>query len=266
MVLAFEKNSCRIVRCPSCGFGRTWPAESFDPREFYQESYFQAGVADGYADYVGSEAILRLEFRHALADLLQLGVGRERLLEFGCAYGFFLDEAKPYFQNVHGIEISAAAAAACRARGLDVACGEVDGSTLNGPYDVAVGLDVIEHVPDPFETLKAIGSHMRAGGVLVITTGDWSALLARVSGPSWRLMTPPQHQSFFSPTSMRLMFERAGLSMKSLTHPWKRVPLSLVAYQLQRLLGMTPQNIEFLSRFWVPINLWDAMRVVAVKK
>ena len=265
MMLAFEKNSCRIVRCSSCGLGRTWPAESFDPKAFYRASYFQAGVADGYADYVGSETILRLEFRRVVADLLRLGVGRDRLLEFGCAYGFLLEEAKPYFKHVHGIEISADAAAACLARGLDVVCGEVEESTLNGPYDVAVGLDVIEHVPDPSKTLTMIGAHMRPGGALVMTTGDWSALLARVSGPSWRLMTPPQHLSFFSPTSMRLMLERAGFSLQSLTHPWKRVPLSLVAYQLQRLLGIKPRNIGFLSGSWVPVNLWDAMRVVAIK-
>ncbi len=265
MVLAFVKNSCRIVRCSSCGLGRTVPAESFNPSAFYGESYFQGGIADGYADYVGSQATLRLEFRHIVNELLRLGVGRGRLLELGCAYGFFLDEAKPYFESVHGVEVSADAVRSCRARGLDVVHGEVDPSTLKGLYDVAIGLDVIEHVPNPSDTLKIVGSHMNRGGVLVMTTGDWSSRLARVSGPAWRLMTPPQHLSFFSPTSMRLMLQHAGFAVQSLTHPWKHVPLALVAYQLQRLLGVKPRNIGVLTRLWVPVNLWDAMRVVAVK-
>jgi hypothetical protein len=58
MILAWEKNSCRITRCSHCGFGRTAQMESFD-HTYYSESYFQGGVSDGYADYVGSEATLR---------------------------------------------------------------------------------------------------------------------------------------------------------------------------------------------------------------
>ena len=52
-------------------------------------------------------------------------------------------------------------------------------------------------------------------------------------------MTPPQHLSFFTPASMRKMLAGAGLEVVSLTHPWKRVPVSLIAYQLQRMAGIT---------------------------
>jgi SAM-dependent methyltransferase len=214
---------------------------------------------------MGSEATLRAEFRQLMSYILRLNPRRGRLLEFGCAYGFFLAEAQPHFDSVQGIEISADAVRFCQSRGLDVMTGAVDDSTLTGFYDVAVGLDVIEHVLEPHETVKMIAAHMHPGSVLIMTTGDWAAPLARISGPNWRLMTPPQHLSFFTAKSMRLILESAGFQIAALSHPWKRVPLSLIVYQLQQMLRLKPHSVRVLNNLWLPVNLWDAMRIVAVK-
>jgi hypothetical protein len=128
-----------------------------------------------------------------------------------------------------------------------------------------VGLDVIEHVEDPHDTLKVLADHMPRAGVLVLTTGDWGSPMARLMGRRWRLMTPPQHLSFFTAKSLTTLLARIGLDVVSLSYPWKRVPLSLIAYQLQRMLGVTPHQIPALNRLALPINLWDAMRVIARK-
>ncbi len=262
---AYAARSFGITRCSSCGLGRTILEKDFDFEKYYTEDYFQGAVEDGYADYAGSEEILRLEFRGTLEHQLAAGCRKGVLLEFGCAYGFFLMEAAPFFERVEGIELSADAVRFCQSRALNVVRGMVDQSTLRGPYDVAVGLDVIEHVPEPHETVKRIAERLNPGGLLLMTTGDWGSLLARVMGPKWRLMTPPQHLSFFTPRSMRLMLEAAGLRVLELSHPWKRVPLSLIAYQLQRLAGLKPRKLAALNSWSVPLNLWDAMRVIAVK-
>jgi 2-polyprenyl-3-methyl-5-hydroxy-6-metoxy-1,4-benzoquinol methylase len=262
---AFAKNGFEIRRCTTCGLGRTVLTADFDPARYYDESYFQGGAADGYADYQGSADTLRQEFRRTLTDVLPY-FGGGRLLEFGCAYGFFLEESRPYFTSVHGIEYADAAAQACRDRGLDVVTGVVSEDALTGTYDAVVGLDVIEHVPEPHETVQLLSRHMRPGAALVMTTGDWASWLARATGTRWRLMTPPQHLSFFTPDAMRSMLKAAGLEVVSLTHPWKHVPVSLIVYQLQRMAGLTPKAFAALAGLAVPVNLWDAMRVVAVKQ
>jgi len=240
-------------------------AEDFDLEKYYSESYFNGNVDDGYADYVGSEEVLRPEFRRTLIHQLEHSRSQGTLLEFGCAYGFFLMEATPFFERVEGIELCQDAVGFCRSRGLKVTRGVVDAATLRGPYDAAVGLDVIEHIPDPYEAVKLIAGRLNPGGTLLLTTGDWRSLLARAMGPKWRLMTPPQHLFFFTPRSMTLMLEAAGLRVVELSHPWKRVPLSLFAYQLQRLAGLKPRLFPALNKWAIPINLWDAMRVIAVK-
>ena len=261
----YEVRSFPISRCSNCGLGRTTLDKDFDLEKYYSESYFNGDVDDGYADYLGSENVLRPEFGRTATHLLAHSRSKGALLEFGCAYGFFLMEAAPFFTRVEGIELCQDAVRFCRSRGLDVARGVVDAATLRGPYDAAVGLDVIEHIPDPHEAVKLIASRLNPGGTILLTTGDWRSLLARAMGPRWRLMTPPQHLSFFTPRSMTLMLEAAGLRVVELSHPWKRVPLSLLAYQLQRLAGLKPRLFPALNKWGVPINLWDAMRVIAVK-
>jgi 2-polyprenyl-3-methyl-5-hydroxy-6-metoxy-1,4-benzoquinol methylase len=264
--LAFAKGPFDIVRCGTCGLGRTTMPEDFDPTTYYSREYFEGGVSDGYADYLATERTLRAEFRHTVGWILRTTPKRGALLEFGCAYGFFLQEARAHFASVHGVDVSADAAAFCRSRGLDVVSGVIEEGWPGGPYDVVVGLDVIEHVPEPQETLRVLASRMSPEGVIVMTTGDWSALYPRAAGRRWRLMTPPQHLSFFTPQSIGRLLEAAGLRVLSITHPWRRVPLSLAAYQLQRFAGLRPRVIKGLDRLSFPINLWDTMRVAAVKR
>src|SRR5690242_7076018 len=113
----YSKNSCDILRCAECGLGR---AESggFDGRTYYTEDYFSGARRDGYADYRGSEPVLRREFARTV-DYIR-GFRREgRLLELGCAYGFFLEEARRFY-DVRGIEIADGAVSFCQARGLSV--------------------------------------------------------------------------------------------------------------------------------------------------
>jgi 2-polyprenyl-3-methyl-5-hydroxy-6-metoxy-1,4-benzoquinol methylase len=106
----------------------------------------------------------------------------------------FLHEAKEYF-DVSGIELAADAAIYCQRSGLSLLPGVADETTLHQDekVHVIVMLDVIEHLPDPRGTLALLSRHLDPGGIIVITTGDFSSVAARLGGRYWRLMTPPQH-------------------------------------------------------------------------
>ncbi len=262
----YEKWSYPILKCVVCGLGRAQVDRPFDPGTFYRAGYFQGTMRDGYADYQGSEPVLRAEFRHVLRHLARCGVRSGNLLEVGCAYGFFLVEAQRTFR-VCGIDVAEDAVAFCRSRGLDVHCGEIDQSFLaaRAPFDVVVMLDVIEHLKNPAEVLTALRPYLSPGARLLITTGDWESLCGRIMGRSWRLMTPPQHLSFFSRRSLSLLLERVGFHVLECRYPWKRVPVGLLLFQMARILGLSPQRTR-LGDFGIPVNLHDAVRVVAVRK
>jgi hypothetical protein len=78
-------------------------------------------------------------------------------------------------------------------------------------------------------------------------------------------MTPPQHLWFFTRESIGRLGEAAGLETISFAHPAKLVPLSLIGFQLRRMLGLKPAPTG-ASGIGVPVNLFDAMRVVLRKR
>jgi len=259
----FVKNGCEILRCSACGLGRAQTA-NFDPGRYYTGDYFSGRRPDGYADYRDTEPVLRREFARTV-EFIRKRRPAGRLLEIGCAYGFFLQEAAPFY-DVQGLEISEDAAAFARQRGLPVLTGVADEAAFAqlGRFDVIVLLDVIEHLVDPAGTLALCQRHLESGGVILITTGDFASLYARLSGRNWRLMTPPQHLWYFTPKSMARLSGSAGLRAEVCDHPWKLVPISLISFQLARMLGIkavAPGG----SRLGMPVNLFDAMRCLLRK-
>lgn len=263
--VVMRKNGFDIVRCEDCGAGRT-QVDHFNPADFYGEGYFNGRVEGAYLDYQGSEETLRREFRDQVDFLAKQVPGGGKLLEIGCAYGFFLQEAKGHFE-VYGVEMAQAAVDACRKAGLaHVEQGEVSEEYLrrHGPFDAIVLLDVIEHIDAVADTMAMLAEHLSPNGVVLVTTGDWSSIAARLTGAKWRLMTPPLHLWFFTPETLSRMFRNLGLQTTHLSHPWKLVPLELVLAQALSMLGMKwkPMLPKALRTAGIPANMFDAMRMV----
>lgn len=263
----FDVDGIPVTRCEDCGLGAAHP-EAFDPEKYYDAGYFSGNRHDGYVDYQGSESTLRREFRKTVHALIRQGVPEGSvMLEVGCAYGYFLAEASKYYK-VHGLEISDDAVGACHARGLaSVVQGSADSTDMTRfpVLDAVVMLDVIEHLENPLGVMGRTAARLRPGGVMALTTGDFSSLASRVGKERWRLMTPPQHLWFFTPDSFRHIARKLGLEVVSIQYPWKHVPMSLIIYQLLRSLRRKPRIPAVFSQIGVPVNVFDAMRVVLRK-
>jgi len=264
----FTKSGFDILKCSSCGIVFTSIPRGFDLLSIYDESYFQGGQADGYGNYLGTEAVLRREFKKSVELLRSLSGNRPglKLLELGSAYGFFLDEASKYFDCL-GVEVAKPAAEHSRSRGHHVINDVLSEETLPeiGKVDIVAMFDVVEHLPDPVATLKLIDRCLNKDGLVVLTTGDIDSLSAKLFGKRWRLMTPPQHTFFFSRQTLQRIFESMNYTLEVVKRPWKVVPLSLAFYQLGSRLGFRLRALEKLNVF-VPVNLGDTVLVVARKQ
>jgi hypothetical protein len=109
-----------------------------------------------------------------------------------------------------------------------------------------------------------LARHLNPGGIIVITTGDFGSPLARLLGRHWRLMTPPQHLWFFTRESFAKIASSLGLVLEHVDHPFKIVPLSLVLFQLRRMLHLA-STARPAPTIGLPVNLFDAMRAVLRK-
>lgn len=143
-------------------------------------------------------------------------LGRGRLLEAGCSYGYFLNAARERGWGVEGVEISSSACAFARSEfGLTVHEGTLAtvSSMLHPPYDAIAMLHVIEHETDPPAVIKQIAALLKEDGTLILKTPNVASWISRVCGSSWEWLSPPAHLCLFSPTSIRLMLERQGFQI-----------------------------------------------------
>ena len=215
----WERNGYSIVACRRCGLQYVGQ----DPRDIdfaalYSESYYTGGDGQVFADYVGEERVRRASARRRLRSMRRRTAGSGRLLDVGCAAGFFLAEAGRYFEP-HGVEISGFASRVAREKfGLDVFTGTLqDAKFAAASFDVVTMWDVVEHLADPKAVLTEVARLLRPGGSLVLTTGDVGSRYARLAGPRWHLLEPPWHLYFFSRATMSAMGAAAGLRLKACT-------------------------------------------------
>lgn len=259
----YHKEGIPIVQCLVCGIGKACPDE-FDPEKYYDASYFDGSRADGYSNYVAAKNVLQTQFQKDINLLKKLGANGGVLIEIGSAYGYFLEVAKKHYK-IYGLELCEEAVVDCHKRGLtSVKHGAISREAVEEMpmAEVVVLLDVIEHLPDPRNAMLELVSKLNPGGLMLLTTGDFSSLTAKLAGRHWRLMTPPQHLWFFSLKSMKRMAETLGLEVVHIDHPFKTVPLGLIIYQICRYFSFNPTLPNWMHEFGVPINLFDAMRIV----
>jgi 2-polyprenyl-3-methyl-5-hydroxy-6-metoxy-1,4-benzoquinol methylase len=90
-------------------------------------------------------------------ELVRKYVKSGRLLDVGCAYGFFLQEAKRYF-DCYGFDVSNYAISRAKKYGkrirFKVASAEKDWPYENRFFDAITMWDVIEHLENPENAIK----------------------------------------------------------------------------------------------------------------
>lgn len=275
--LRWIKDGHDITRCRTCGtlFRADLPTrEELD--EIYSDAYFFSAAGDtrgqGYLDYLREEANHRATARRRL-QLLEPYRSSGRLLDVGCAAGFFADEASRHGWNAEGVELSATMADLATTLGFSVhhgpfSCAELPAAS----FDVVTMWDYIEHSTDPVGDLRRASEVLRPGGAVALTTGDAASLVARLSGSRWHLLTPRHHNFFFTPATIEVALERAGLRVRSVAHPGARYTLAYLTHKLRTLAdvpGMSAASARMASSrlggISIPLNVFDGMTVLATK-
>lgn len=212
----FEKNSYPIIKCGGCGLeslGKPPGREILD--SLYSKSYFKGMTGEhgyGYADYEKERRELQLNFRERMKHITSRAAGG-RLLDVGCAMGFFLETLGPEWEK-EGVDVSDYAAGFAKEKlGLNVRAGSfLELDFPENHYDVITMWDAIEHIEAPLEALRKANRLLKPGGMILLVTGDTGSAFARLCGRRWRLYNPPQHIFYFSRSTLTGLLEKAGFT------------------------------------------------------
>lgn len=273
-----QRSLPHVVRCGGCGLVRVeeFP-DSGRLAEIYSAEYFRNDTSNvlGYADYESDRPFILRTAHRRLRKLEQLAPGRGRILDVGCAFGYFLEAARRRGWDVEGIDLSEHAVAYARQHLGDAAVhtGQLEQAGLPlGSFDVITLWDVVEHFPDPVEKLAYCRELLKPGGLLVLSTPDIGSPVARVTGPRWMgFKLADEHLYYFSRRTMGAMLERAGFAVVRTFPVGKDVSLGLFGARLRLYVPPLAAVVDALVRLTgrgrasVYVNPRDIMCVVARK-
>lgn len=191
-----------------------------------------AGPSDGtaqveyYERYWSAEQIPRYEIGDVLTGMIERELGSsQRVLDVGCGaartYAQWVSSRSSYV----GVDVAPKAVELARAGGVEAHLVD-DASALpfeDESFDLAISIEVLEHLFAPHEAAREIQRVLRPGGKLIASTpnavywrlrlnllgGVWNPL-----GDSLAIEQPwrDPHIRFFSPETMARMLRQSGFS------------------------------------------------------
>ncbi len=271
------KNGFWIYRCPTCRLGQTDLNKNYPSfvKEFYSKGYYEGDpTRSAYVDYELDKPLIVRNMRKFLSFLPRKVTGG-KLLDVGCAFGYFVELAKESGYDAYGFDPSTFAA---KKAGALVGYKRIQEATIQdakfpkASFDVITMFDVFEHLQDPLEDMRKLRSLLKPDGVILIATGDTKSLAARIMRRRWTFFIPPQHIFFFDRHNVITLLHKAGLIAKAwhrvgkwlslgyVLHLGRTTGESVFAHMIYRWCKKTP-----LVRFPLYIPMKDNMVILVGK-
>lgn len=246
------KQGYGIVQCLTCQTLYVSPRPTqAELAHFYNDPVYFTESHLGYVDYMGQEQIVRQLARKRLDVIDSFQPQQGRLVDLGCAAGFFLDEARLRGWQVSGTELAQEMRQYAKTK-LRLRVGESLDEFEDSSFDVVTMWEVIEHLPDPLAYLRRLRRNIKPQGLIGISTPNAAHWQVRLNPGDWWEFKPPAHLTFFTPRTLRQLVESAGYTIIRLD--W-RVPLMPISGNkwvsfLQHLRSFAGDRIERTTPLW----------------
>jgi 2-polyprenyl-3-methyl-5-hydroxy-6-metoxy-1,4-benzoquinol methylase len=212
-----EKNGYSIYRCDSCGLLRTNLNQKYE--EFlkiqYASGYFTGDPEKkAYEDYEKDRAYIEWNLQKFLRKIIKYK-SSGRLLDVGCAMGYFVQLSQKYGFDSYGFDVSEFAITVGRKNIKNkLSIGSIDSIQYEKKsFDIITLFDVFEHLADPKKDIQKLLGFLKDDGILVLATGNTSSFFAKMNGRRWTFFNPPQHLFFYNSSNMRLFLSKMNLKV-----------------------------------------------------
>jgi len=272
----------QIVECSNCGLMYANPRGSLDDAANYQR--FEAdGLLDGveteythtYRWRFDKESLQVRDFDNSWEKLKPVISQGGHVVEVGSGMGFLLKKFVDAGWTATAIdpwpELTSFTE---RYHGFPTISDTLEGAKLEPESaDLLIILHVIEHVPNPSETLAEIMRILKPGGHLVLETPRYDTLTYKLLGRRERSLRMDGHIYFYTDETLSQTIEKANFKIKDLEHVGRSMTAERFiwnAANLARSKKFTSTCMDLarksgLAELKFRINLADMVRVIAQK-
>ncbi|HIQ73145.1 MAG TPA: methyltransferase domain-containing protein [Candidatus Cottocaccamicrobium excrementipullorum] len=163
-----EGISLNLYCCPRCGLVQF----NCPPVDYYRDVIRSGGYS------TTMRALRQRQYSHLIKTY---GLEGKKFLEAGCGQGEFLQVLAEFPVKAYGVEHKADLVEAAQKKGLNVWQGftEREDTLLGeeGPYDVFLSFNFLEHQPDPGKMLDCIRNNLTPEGMGLITVPSLEYIL-----------------------------------------------------------------------------------------
>jgi SAM-dependent methyltransferase len=217
-----SKERYRLWRCAHCR-SQFYLDEgtSQDPSE--DDQYWEAYKFNVYGDEEARHAF-NARYGQLLLQAERHAGTIESVLDVGCGIGNFVEYATESGLHAVGIDVSDSAVEFARSKGLNVHhTDDLDSIVSPKSVDALTMWDVVEHLVEPRQVLRALAPKVRHGGALLFETPDAdfpvrSILLVvnRLTAGRLNLTGPMyywEHKIYFTEDGLRALLDSVGVDL-----------------------------------------------------
>jgi len=231
--------SFTLIKCRQCGLQFLSPRPTEEEiKKYYERKYFTRRTDRGYNDYFSSSLKAEIErvFKLNLKDLnffdFEKGLNKDkRLLDIGCAAGYFLNYMNKRGFDVTGVDVSKCCVDFARTSKLNVKNHDYLKIDFCKRFHLITLWATIEHLHHPQLVIKKAYQDLEDNGMLFISTcriGGFNFM--RLFGKRWRYYNFPEHLFFFSYKNLSELLRLSGFKViRFVTYGsgiWKRGTLT----------------------------------------
>ncbi len=205
----------QILQCNQCGVEFLFPQlNDIELEALYSENYYAAWGVSGSAENESTRQ-MKIETFKLRLSLIQQYVSSGKVLDVGCATGYFLEAAAELGFKPYGVEFSKYSSDIAKNKfgEENVFFGTLEQSNFEkSAFDVIAMSDLIEHVRIPEQTLRKAAFLLKDDGVIMIMTPDTKTLSNNLMRKRWTHYKL-EHFFYFSHSSMSYLADRCGLKI-----------------------------------------------------
>lgn len=212
----------KIIQCPCCGLKQLYPLPSFkEDKDYYDRNpHDKETTPDFSIEDIYEKWKYQNEYRiKYLEKDVHIRKG-EKILDFGCGYGFLMEMLNAKGYDVEGVEISEDRLNVIKNRqgtlekvkSFNLFDSDIPNECIER-YGTILAFHVIEHITEPVRFLKKMGEMMKMGGDLLLEMPNIDNILMDISPEFNDYNYIRDHVAYYTPELIKKVVEQAGFEV-----------------------------------------------------